>query len=205
MLRSYDNSGRREQAEATRDRIVSAGADLLRESSVRDWRNVTVRAVASRAGTSERTIYRHFGSEKGLRDAIMERNEREAGIDLTAVGVDDLADVAARVLRFVSAYPPTPEPPLDPTLHEADARRRAALLRAVAESAPHRSHEEHLRAAATIDLIWSIGSYERLLAGWQLDSDAAIDAVRWGIELVVAELTAPAEHGEGEAHGGSAR
>ncbi|MDQ2677724.1 MAG: TetR/AcrR family transcriptional regulator [Actinomycetota bacterium] len=191
MLRSYDNSGRREQAAATKDRIVSAGADLLRESSVRDWRSVTVRSVAERAGTSERTIYRHFGSEKGLRDAIMERHERQAGIDLTTVGIDDLADVAARVLAFVSEYPPTPEPPLDPTLHETDARRRAALLRAVAESAPGRTPDEHLRAAATIDLIWSISAYERLLGGWQLDSDAAIEAVRWGIGLVVADMTTP--------------
>ena len=205
MLRSYDNSGRREQAEATKDRIVSAGADLLRASSVRDWRNVTVRAVAERAGTSERTIYRHFGSEKGLRDAIMERNQREAGIDLTTVGIDDLADVAARVLQFVSAYPPTPEPPLDPTLHETDARRRAALLRAVAESAPHRSHEEHVRAAATIDLIWSIDSYERLLSGWQLDSDAAIEAVRWGIGLVVADTAAPVDDADPDSPGGAAR
>ena len=191
MLRSYDNSGRREQAAATKERIVSAGADLLRESSVRDWHSVTVRSVAERAGTSERTVYRHFGSEKGLRDAIMEHHQRQAGIDLTTVAIDDLADVAARVLSFVSEYPPSPEPPLDPTLHETDARRRAALLRAVAESAPERSAEEHLRAAATIDLIWSISSYERLLAGWQLDSDAAIEAVRWGIGLVVADMTAP--------------
>jgi AcrR family transcriptional regulator len=184
-MRQYDNSGRREQAAETRDRIVAAGAELLRESSVRDWGRVTVRSVAERAGTSERTVYRHFGSEKGLRDAIMERHQDQAGIDLSTVGIDDLADVAARVLRFVSVYPKQPEPPLDPTLHETDARRRAALLRAVAESAPDRSPQEHLRAAAMIDLIWSISSYERLLNGWQMDDEEAIETVRWGIGLVV--------------------
>ena len=205
MLRSYDNSGRREQAEATRERIVSAGAELLRKSSVRDWRSVTIRAVAARAGTSERTVYRHFGSEKGLRDAIMERQQRDAGVDLANVGVDDLSDIAARVLRFVSEYPPTPDPPIDPTLHETDARRRTALVRAVAEAAPERTHDEHVRAAATIDLIWSIDAYERLLAGWQLDRDAAIDAVRWGIELVVGALTDRADQGDDEVPGGASR
>jgi AcrR family transcriptional regulator len=189
VLRRYDNSGRLEQAAETRDRIVDAGSELLRESSVRDWRSVTVRAVAERAGCSERTVYRHFGTEKGLRDAIMERHEEQAGIDLASVGIGDLAEVAARVLRFASEYPTPPAPPLDPTLHEADARRRAALLRAVVECAPERPAEEQLRTAALIDLIWSIGSYERLVNGWQMDSEAAIDAVRWGIDLVVGEAS----------------
>ena len=188
--RRYDNSSRREQAAATRDRVVASGAELLRESPVKDWGNVTVRAVAERAGVSERTVYRHFGTEKGLRDAIMARNEERAGIDLGSVHIDDLAEVAAKVLRFASDYPRTPEPPLDATLHEADARRQAALLRAVEESTPTWSEQEQLRAAALIDLIWSINSYERLLSGWQLDSDAAIDVVRWGVGLVVAQVGA---------------
>jgi AcrR family transcriptional regulator len=187
--RRYDNSGRREQAAATKDRVVAAGAELLRESSVRDWANVTVRAVAERAGVSERTIYRHFGTEKGLRDAIMARNEERAGIDLGAVRIDDLGEVAARVLRFASDYPRRPEPPLDATLHEADARRQSALLRAVEERTPGWSEQEQVRAAAVIDLIWSISSYERLLSGWQMDRDAAIDAVEWGVGLVVDEVT----------------
>ena len=188
--RRYDNSSRREQAAATRDRVVAAGAELLRESPVKDWANVTVRAVAERAGVSERTVYRHFGTEKGLRDAIMARNEERAGIDLGSVHIDDLAEVAAKVLRFASDYPRTPEPPLDATLHEADARRQAALLRAVEECTPTWSEQEQLRAAALIDLIWSINSYERLLSGWQLDSESAIDVVRWGVALVVAAARA---------------
>ena len=191
--RRYDNSSRREQAAATRDRVVTAGAELLRESSVRDWGNVTVRAVAERAGVSERTVYRHFGTEKGLRDAIMAHNEQRAGIDLGAVDIDDLADVAAKVLRFASAYPRRPEPPLDATLHEADARRQAALVRAVEGCTPTWSEQEQLRAAALIDLIWSINSYERLLGGWQMDRDAAIDVVRWGVDLVVSEARRSAQ------------
>jgi len=185
--RRYDNSSRREQAAATRDRVVAAGAELLRESSVLDWGNVTVRAVAERAGVSERTVYRHFGTEKGLRDAIMAHNEQRAGIDLGAVDLDELAEVAAKVLRIASDYPRTPEPPMDATLHEADARRQAALVRAVEDCTPTWSEEEQLRAAALVDLIWSINAFERLLSGWQMDRDAAIDVVRWGIGLVVAE------------------
>ena len=186
--RSYDNSGRLEQAAETRRSIVDAGAELLRDSSVRDWQRLTVRAVAERAGVNERTVYRHFGTEKGLRDAIMERQQEAAGIDLDAVAAGDLADIAARVLRFASTYPRPPAPPLDPTLSETDARRRAALLRAVAEAAPGATATEHLRAAAVIDLLWAIGAYERLTGGWQMDTDAAIDAVRWAIDVIVDQI-----------------
>src|SRR5690606_23228727 len=59
--RRYDSALRRERALATRARIVTAGCELLQASSLRDWRGVTIRAVAERAGVNERTVYRHFG------------------------------------------------------------------------------------------------------------------------------------------------
>lgn len=184
--RRYDNRGRREQAAETRERIAASGAELLRRSSIRDWRTLTVRAVAAEAGVSERTVYRHFGTEKELRDAIMAHQQQAVGIDLGSLKVDDLADIAARVLRFAAGHARPPEPPLDPTLSETDARRRAALVAAVAEAAPDRSNDEHVRIAAVIDLLWSIDSFERLLTGWELSTDDAIEAVRWAIQLVVA-------------------
>ena len=48
----------------------SPGSELLHRTSVRDWKKLTVRAVADRAGVNERTVYRYFGSERGLRDAV---------------------------------------------------------------------------------------------------------------------------------------
>jgi hypothetical protein len=55
---------------------------------------------------NERTVYRYFGSERGLRDAVMHRNEQEAGIDLAGMQVEDVATVAAMldVLWSVASY-----------------------------------------------------------------------------------------------------
>src|SRR5215831_8126680 len=100
--RRYDNRRRRELAELTRERIVAAGAELVHEASIRDWRGVTVRAVAERAGVHTRTVYRHFASERALRDAVMERIEEEAGIDLTTLQLNGVAQVAERIFRFIS-------------------------------------------------------------------------------------------------------
>ena len=44
-----------------------------------DWRDLTFRSVAERAGVGERTVYRHFPTERHLHDAVMERLESEAG------------------------------------------------------------------------------------------------------------------------------
>src|SRR5438309_9999328 len=77
--RRYDNTLRRQRADETRERIVAAGAQLLHGFPIWNWRALTARAAARRAGVHERTVYRHFATEKDLRDAVMARVEPEAG------------------------------------------------------------------------------------------------------------------------------
>jgi AcrR family transcriptional regulator len=182
--RRYDSTLRRERASQTRERIVAAGAELLHGSSIRDWQALTIRAVAERAGVNARTVYRHFGTERALRDAVMHRLEKDAGIDLAQMRLGDIADVAARIFRHVSAYPLEPGSPLDPTLAAANRRQHDALLAAVAERTPQWSAGDRAAAAATFDVLWAVGSYERLVIDWQLDHDEAIRAITWVIELV---------------------
>ena len=182
--RRYDSTLRRERAAQTRERIVAAGVEILRRSSIRDWRAMTIRAVAERAGVNERTVYRHFANERALRDAVMHRLEIDAGIDLTQMRLEDIADVTARILRFVGSYPLDPRPPLDPTLADANRRQHEALVGAVAERAARWSAADRTLAAATFDVLWSVASYERLVLDWQLDREEAIRAIRWVTGLV---------------------
>ena len=182
--RRYNNELRRERANETRDRIVAAGADLVRQSSIRDWHGVTIRAVAERAGVNERTVYRHFANERALRDAVMQRLEEAVGIDLTQLRLDDIADAAARILRHVAAYPPDQRPALDPTLAEANNRQHVALLAAVMEHAERWSMADRTLAAAMLDVLWGVSSYERLVRDWNLDTEEAIRGMTWVIRLV---------------------
>jgi AcrR family transcriptional regulator len=186
--RRYDNTLRRERAAQTRERIVTAGAELVHQSSIRDWRGVTIRAVAERAGVNERTVYRHFANERALRDAVMHRLEGEAGIDLEEMRLGDIADVAARTWRFVSAYPRDPRPPLDPTLVAANQRQHDALLAAVDAHAVEWPEEDRRLAAAMFDVLWAVGAYERLVVDWELDRDQAIRAITWVIRMVEAAV-----------------
>lgn len=178
VTREYDNSTRRELAGATRNRIVDAAVELMRAAPIRNWEGITIGAVAERAGVSERTVYRHFGSDRGLRDAVMERVERLAGVDLATLTLDGVAAAATASLRFAAGSPGTPTEPIDPTLDDADRRRRDALARAVGER----------RAAAVIDLLWSLSAFERLQGAWDMDGDDALGAIEWAIDLVRKEV-----------------
>jgi AcrR family transcriptional regulator len=184
MTRPYDNTLRRERAAQTRERIVTAGAELVRVSSIGDWRGVTIRAVADRAGVNERTVYRHFANERALRDAVMQRLEEDVGIDLADLELEDVADATARLFRHLSSYPREQPRDLDPTLVEANRRQHDALLAAVKEHTTHWPGADRTVAAAMLDVLWSVASYERLAGDWSLDTEEAIRAMAWVIGLV---------------------
>jgi AcrR family transcriptional regulator len=183
-VRKYDSPMRRQRADETRQRIVTAGCRILQSSSVRDWRALTIRSVAERAGVNERTVYRYFGNERGLRDAVMHRLEEAAGIDLEGMGLEDVSAMAARIFTHVSSYPLRPKPSLDPTLADANLRQRSALFAALAASTAQWSQRDRHAAAALLDVLWSVATYERLVSDWEMDSAEAIRTVRWAIDLV---------------------
>jgi AcrR family transcriptional regulator len=182
--RRYDSPVRRQRALETRERIVEAGCKILRKSSIRDWRALTLRGVAEEAGVNERTVYRYFGNERGLRDAVMNRLEEKSGIELDGMRLDDVAGIAARIFAHVSAYPARHKPPLDPTLTDANRRQRDALFAALAEDTADWLASERASAAALLDVLWSVATYERLVSDWGMDRDDAIGTVTWAIGLV---------------------
>src|ERR1700746_1952576 len=89
--RRYDSPLRRRRAAETRERIVSAGATLVRSFTTWDWKELTFRAVAQSAGVSESSVYRHFANERELRDAVMQRLGEEAGVTYEGVTLDAVA------------------------------------------------------------------------------------------------------------------
>jgi AcrR family transcriptional regulator len=202
--RRYDSPVRRERAAQTRERIVTAGWELAHERPSWDWQGLTVRAVAERAGVNERTVYRHFPSERELHDAVLGRLEEEAGVTLEGLRLADVADVTARVFTHVSSFPLVPRAPREPTLIAADQRRREAVRHAVAAQVPGWPDTDRAMAAAVLDVLWSVSSYERLLAGWELTHEDAANAITWAIGLVAAAIkdgsapSAAASHGREE-------
>lgn len=182
--RRYESPLRRQRAVETKERIVEAGCSILGATSIRDWRGLTIRGVADKAGVNERTVYRYFGHERGLRDAVMHRLEQEAGIDLEGMQLDDVAGMAGRILTHVSSYPVQAKPLLDPTLTDAQMRQRNALLGALHDQTARWPDADRHAVAALLDVLWSVASYERLVSDWALERDQAIRTLTWAIGLV---------------------
>ena len=128
--RRYDSSARRAQAARTRERIVAAAVELVHDFASWNWDELTFRAVAARAGVGERTVYRHFPTERHLHDAVMARLEQDAGITYEDVTLANLPDVTARVFASLQRFSvgESVNTPPDPTFAEVDRRRRDALL-----------------------------------------------------------------------------
>jgi AcrR family transcriptional regulator len=182
--RRYDSTVRQQGAAETRDRIVTAGCELLDASPVRDWRGLTMRAVADRAGVNERTVYRHFTNERGLRDAVMHRLEQRAGINLDELQLEGIGDVARRIFTAVASHPLERQPSLDPSLKDAGRREQEALRRALAPHAAGWTEADRSVAAAMFNVLWRVAVHEHLAVDWDLDEDEAIAGITWVTGLI---------------------
>jgi AcrR family transcriptional regulator len=186
--RSYNSPARRQAAAATRERIIDAGVRLVREFTTWNWDELTFRAVAERAQVSDRTVYRHFPTERHLHDAIMGRLEDEAGIAYEDVELDNLAEVTARVFASLRRFAINDSigAPHGPAFVGAEAKRHDALNRAVA--APQLPEAQRRALAGLLDVLWSPPTYERLVGAWSLDKSEAAEAVQWLIAKVIAAV-----------------
>jgi AcrR family transcriptional regulator len=148
------------------------------------WSELTVRAVARRAGVNERTVYRYFAGERDLRDAVLERLRDEAGVSLEGLQLGDLKQVATRIFEYVSSFPIEARVSTDPSVAAENERQRAALLRAVRPVARGWSSTDRKIAAGMLDVLWSPASYERLVADWGLPPKEAIRGITWVMQLL---------------------
>jgi AcrR family transcriptional regulator len=193
VSRSYDSPVRRARMAETRQRILDAGAALAHELESWDWRPLTFRAVAERAGLGERTVYRHFQTEQALHEAIMQHLARESGVDYDDLSLDDVAAIGARVFAAMATFAAPPWTDVERGVLRAEDERRQAALRAAVEAAATTgdwTDDERARAAAALDVLWTAPSYQRLTTGWRLAPDEATEVIDWMIGLVVAAIRA---------------
>src|SRR5215469_1060583 len=103
VKRSYDASGRREQARARRLAVVLAARDLFGQDG---FRLTTIAAIAARAGVSEQAVYKNFGTKAALAKAVF---------DLVIAGDDEPVPVAERPAQLAIQ-------------DEPDVRRKIAMF-----------------------------------------------------------------------------
>jgi AcrR family transcriptional regulator len=92
------------RAERTREGIVDAGFDLVRQVGIR---RLSMEAVAEQAGVSRAGLYRYFPNKQALVDEVLETNARRLRRELTWLlnGKRSLAAKVATAARF-GHFPP---------------------------------------------------------------------------------------------------
>src|SRR5262249_46467615 len=76
--RDYRSRKRDAGAAATRTRIVAAAAPLLRSPARKP---LSIEAVAQAAGVTRVTVYKQFGSRRGLLEAVFDEYARRGGLN----------------------------------------------------------------------------------------------------------------------------
>jgi AcrR family transcriptional regulator len=182
--RPYDSPVRRERSAETRERIVEAGSALVHELGSWDWSGLTVRDVAARAGVHERTVHRHFATERDLRAAVLQRLIDEAGVTVEGLRLDEVPQHVEQLFGYLSGFSSEPRREPDALFAALDQRRKAALLETVSEGANGLSESEARLVAAMIDALWGMPTYNRLTGDWALAADEAARGVNWLIGLL---------------------
>jgi len=192
--RTYNSRLRQEQAEATRERIVGAMADILAEDGRIEA--ATNRAVAQRAGVTEVTVYRHFPSRELLLRGLWEHLNRRNGAN---IGMPESeAEILEKVGPLFATFDAAPAhiTAAITTEHGREMRgsldelRRAAFLDALAEATDGLSPGDRAKAAGVIQLLYSAYAWLSLREQWNVQGQDAADAVGWAIETLLADLRA---------------
>jgi AcrR family transcriptional regulator len=180
--RRYDSSRRQSTG---RERILEAALDLARARGGWNWADITFGAVADAAGVSERTVYRHFATQRNLHEAMLVRINERAAISYDDLTLDGLPEMVERLFRSLSTFAPgfDAHPRPSEAAVAMNQERMQALMRA---SGGDR------RLAAVLDVLWSTEAYERLVLSWRMSTDEAADAIAWALgALVNQRSTAP--------------
>jgi AcrR family transcriptional regulator len=181
--RPYRMGRRREQMEATRQRIAEAAYEL--HATVGPI-NTTVSSVAERAGVQRHTVYHHFPDLTSLFRACTEHALRTTGVpDIAAwMTVQDPADRLRRGLAELYAYyranarligNVVRDLPLMPELRATDAMSPVLrqMVEVLAAGWPGDEETQRLRAAA-LGLAVSFEAW-RSLTDHGLDDEAAVE------------------------------
>lgn len=189
--RSYNSALRREQAEATRDRILAAMASILEEGGSAE--TATNKAVAARAGVTEITVYRHFPSREALLRGMWEWLNSRAGADVGMPRTE--AEIVGKLPELFATFDAAPAhilaavttPQGREMRSSLDAERRQAFLAALAETGDL-SEDDRVKAAAVLQLLHSAYSWLSLREQWNLRGEAASEAVGWAAETLINDL-----------------
>lgn len=179
------------QKEVARELILQAAADEIVESSLEE---LSLQAVATRAGVSKRTLYNYFESRETLLASLVGWSDEltlEMGGYLVPETLDTMPEVVTAVWRtwdaqgtIYLAASMIDAASNETGISEGRQRRRDALADAVGLIRPDLNDQEKSEIGLLIHALGSAPVYRRLTAEDGLDIDAAGNLVGWAIRVL---------------------
>jgi AcrR family transcriptional regulator len=181
---------REQHAEATRERILAAVAELLERGEAEE---LTVPDVAAASGVSLRTVYRHYPT----RERLLEAAGRWIGDELLQHGYPQTLDEVAELFR-IGCRDFDERPGLVRALALSQLgqnvrgyRRRErleAIKQALRQEVGELPEDELRRAEAVLAYLHNMLAYTTLREETRLSGDEIAEALAWAIRTLVDDL-----------------
>lgn len=182
---------RERQAAAAREAILEAFLNSLEHDAPNE---ISMDALAERAGTSRRTLFRYFPTRADLLAAAADWiYDHRLQVPTEIHGFENIVESfkqasaeAARLPALVRALLNTPTG--QSIRSSRRALRTAAIRDAVAETTSHLPPDHAARATAMITHLCSARAWITLQDESGLDSSSAREAVAWALQTLIDEL-----------------
>ncbi len=188
--RTYDNRLREQQAEATRERILSALCEVLADESLTE---LSVAKVAERAEVSEPTVYRYFPNREALQRGFDEHWVRRLPRPDVPSSLDDVPGLAvesflhfdrdrAMIRATVNAAA------VGEFARVGHERRTKALRQLLAPKLDHLSPAQAEARFAVVRLLYSSLAWKTIEDRFGVTGEQSGRAVAWALRALIAEL-----------------
>ena len=187
--RPYSSELRRQQAGATRSRILDATVRVM----ARGIASLSIPDVAREAGVSVPTVYRHFGSKEELLAAVYPHVARRVGLDKVPdpVTLDDLRDGIRAIFARVDAYSDleraaTASPAADQHRHATMPQRLKRIARFADSVQPRLAKADRDRITRLLVVLTASSSLRMWRDHLRVSVDQAADDIDWVMRAAIA-------------------
>jgi AcrR family transcriptional regulator len=184
---NYDSPLRREQKEATRQRILDAAGRLMADRGLED---LSFAAIAKEAGVKERTLYRHFVNKGVLLEALWGWYQRRINYGPIAETEEELLQKPLRMFvgfdeneKLTRALWSSPQG-REFRLSNVE-KRKAGIKKAVADATRRLPSRQAKWLAAVIHVLYSGAAWSTMKDYWGLSGADAGRASALAIELLL--------------------
>lgn len=188
--RTYDNSGRRAKAAATRTAILHALAEQLVNNNTPDF---SIAEAAEAAGVSTRTVFRHFPSREDMLEGVSEWVQGITGQIPLPSKPDDLPETVAASYRLFEDHAALMRALLLSDLGRGirsrlSPRRRKGISEAIDPAVKELTPEQAAAVKALIGHLVTAEAWWHLRDGFNIKDENATQVVGWAIRLMIEAL-----------------